>query len=252
MTEENETDRPEGQGFLASWSRRKRAAAKLEANRADDIIPETGEAGEAIADPLPEPGTQPEPELSAEQLAALPSVDDITGTTDLAPFLQRGVPKALRKVAMRKVWLSNKLICDHDDPAVDYAWDWNAPEGVPGAGGTLSKESVSKMFDDLFKPSRPLFVEEDMKDARIEGDGEAERIEEDRGQAAPPEVDDEPANTKPEQGLPTDPVRQANDTVARAGEGSPETPMERTAPQTGRTGHTLAPAPRRHGGAMPE
>jgi len=145
-----EEDRRDGEGFFSAWSRRKRAAAQAEI--ADDTpLPADVEAARSEQhDAAPDP----EPVISEEELAALPSLDEITGQTDLQPFMKRGVPEPLRKAAMRKVWLSNTLIAGHDDPAVDYAWDWNAAEGVPGAGGILEVDRVSKMVDDLINHER--------------------------------------------------------------------------------------------------
>ncbi len=159
--------RRDGEGVLSAWSRRKRAARKAEASLDDDTVQPAAE----ITDP--EVQTEPEEaEVDEQYIASLPSIDEITGQTDLQPFLKRGVPAQLRNAAMRKVWLANTLIRDHDDPAVDYAWDWNAPEGVPGAGGALNDEGVSKMVKDLVNRASP---EEPEQLAHAEGstDGQA-------------------------------------------------------------------------------
>lgn len=160
---DRDEDRRRGEGFLSAWSRRKRAALEAEksSKKAErEPRPErdgTGDGGDAggAAD-LPPEATAPEPpfELSEEELAALPREEEITGATDLRPFLRRGVPAAVKKAALRKVWLNNALIRNHDDPAVDYAWDWNSGQGVPGAGGTIAKDRVSKMIDDLINKKR--------------------------------------------------------------------------------------------------
>ena len=135
----------DGDGFLARWSRRKREAARAEPSPAH-------------ADPAPEgaaPVAMPEAEpdaLSEEDLAALPRVEDLTETSDLAPFLRRGVPASLKNAALRKIWMMTPAIRDHQDPAVDYAWDWNTPGGVPGDGCAPSAEATARMLKDLVEP----------------------------------------------------------------------------------------------------
>ncbi|RMA41561.1 DUF3306 domain-containing protein [Rhodophyticola porphyridii] len=239
----------DGEGFLAAWSRRKRRVARAEAQATDadkqaaepDTVSET--------DTGPEPET--EPDISAEELAALPPIDEVSGATDLQPFMKPGVPETLRKAAMRKVWLSNTLICDHDDPAVDYAWDWNAPEGVPGAGGVLQGDKVSKMMGDLINRNRHEDVQKEPEDDAPDVADFAQEGGKDAVSDATP-ADAEPDSvSQAEPALPTDPVRRGGQparTDARSDGGSDagESRMERD--ET-----TPAPmAPRRHGGAIPE
>ena len=91
--------------------------------------------------------------ITAEELAALPPVSELTAASDLRPFLRIGVPAALKNAAMRRMWLLNPVIRDHADCAVDYAWDWNTPGGVPGSGGRLSAESTRRLMQ-AFSPAK--------------------------------------------------------------------------------------------------
>jgi hypothetical protein len=50
------------------------------------------------------------------------------------------------------MWLLSPAIRDYLDPAVDYAWDWNTPGGVPGDGAAPSPERAAQMMRDLFAP----------------------------------------------------------------------------------------------------
>ena len=130
----------EEDGFLGRWSRLKRAQAKPE--------PEPG----PVEDLPPEPPV-PEPEmLSEEELAALPRVEDLTEGSDIRAFLRVGVPRQLRNAALRRMWMLTPAIRDYRDPAVDYAWDWNTPGGVPGDGVAPSPERAAEMLRDLFAP----------------------------------------------------------------------------------------------------
>jgi hypothetical protein len=107
------------QDFLSRWSNRK-------LKRAGD--PSVA-APETTVVPAPD-----ENEITPEELAALPAVEDITATTDLAAFLKKGVPLVLRNAVFRRMWALDPEIRDFVGDARDYAWDWNTPGGVPVSG----------------------------------------------------------------------------------------------------------------------
>lgn len=130
---------PEDEPFLNRWSKRKRAA---EAPTEPATEP----------DPLLEREAAPSDMISDEELAALPAIEDLSFGTDIRPFLRKGVPQALRNAALRKMWLLTPAIRDHADPAVDYAWDWNTPGGVPGDGAAPSPERVAQMMREFLAP----------------------------------------------------------------------------------------------------
>ena len=123
-------------GFLDRWSRRKREAAAEE----ESTAAEAADGAETPASPAEE---------DAEPSADLPSLDDLDVGSTLTPFLQKGVPAALKNAALRKMWLLDPTIRTHADVAVDYAWDWNTPGGVPGFGGTLSSDRIGRLLDGL-------------------------------------------------------------------------------------------------------
>jgi hypothetical protein len=155
-------------GFLDRWSARKRAAeAEAEAARsagepsvgADAEPSEAGSVGTegAEAEALAAEALGAETaEADAEAIARLPSIDELTAETDLRPFLRRGVPAALKRAALRKMWTLNPAIRDYVDPARDYAWDWNTPGGVPGTGA-LSLPAAARALAALAgeRPARP-------------------------------------------------------------------------------------------------
>lgn len=140
-------------GFLGRWSRRKIEAKERtekdlrEEERPDASARETAPDAEAeavAATPVDEPET-----LSEEELAALPPLESFTIDTDITPFLRRGVPKALKNAAMRKMWLLDPAIRNYRDVALDYAYDWNTPGGVPGNSGSITSEAARKMLEAL-------------------------------------------------------------------------------------------------------
>jgi hypothetical protein len=189
-------------GFLERWSRRKLAEGKEP--EADAEQP----AEEAAAVEEPE-----EEELDEEELAKLPSLESFTIKTDLAPFLRRGVPQVLKNAAMRKMWMLDPAVRDHKDLAVDYAWDWNTPGGVPGNSGTISRDSITRMMDAL-KPQPKSEAVAGVP--HVADESEAESI-------AVPETQAEAEIEGPQEKVEDDSTR-------------PDNP---------------APRPRRHGGAAP-
>lgn len=165
--------------FLDRWSRLKRAAEGAEA--AETPEPDTFTAGEVAA----------EPELTPEEVAALPDVASVVTPEALGVFLRRGVPAALRHAALRRMWVLNPAIRDYVDDAREYAMDWNAPGGVPG-GGIVSREEAQALVGRLFAPRepRPMPASSDDSAAAADTEGavvQAPETAEDSGPDAAPD-----------------------------------------------------------------
>jgi len=107
----------EREGFLSRWSRRKRAAS--------DPPPPAAPASQDAAPPA-DAAKQP-----AFDPASLPPLESLTAESDFAAFLREEVPAALQRAALRRAWTLDPAIRDFVGPA-EYAWDYNAPGGVPG------------------------------------------------------------------------------------------------------------------------
>jgi hypothetical protein len=195
-------------GFLERWSRRKLADGRKPEPEAEAEQP----VEEAAPVDEPDEEGREEEQLDEEELAKLPSLESFTVRTDLAPFLRKGVPQALKNAAMRRMWMLDPAVRDHIDFAVDYAWDWNTPGGVPGNAGTISHDSITRMMDALKPKDAPE------PEATVAGVPDEAEVAE----SAVPEA---PAET-PQEAVEAD---------------QPETPEE-PRPE---------PRPRRHGGAAP-
>lgn len=204
-------------GFLGRWARRKREAER-EAEREAAAAPP-----EAVAEPAaPAPDVPAELEADPELLASLPRLEDITATTDIKVFLQKGVPAALRNAALRRAWSADPIISTYEDPARDYFWDWNAPGGVPGGGGLLDPERVAKMARDI--GGKPDSEMDDSEPAPVDtAAAPAEDAAPEADESAPPAP---PADAAPPETAP--PTAQASTKLE-----PPATPR------------------RRHGGALP-
>src|SRR6266850_1848216 len=124
-------------GFLARWSQRKQQAKRpdRDAPAADAKAP-SGPAAEADA----------EPEFD---LSSLPKLEDVTETTDITAFLRKGVPEHLRNAALRKSWALDPAIRNYVNPALDYAYDWNTPGGVPGSSEIGTGMHVARLVSQI-------------------------------------------------------------------------------------------------------
>ena len=135
--------------FLSRWSRR-----KLEVKQAEETAP--AEAPEGGPDAAPGAEELSPEELSPEELAALPPVESLTAQSDIAAFLRKGVPQALRNAALRRAWALDPDIRDYVGDARDYAYDWNVPGGVPGTGPLDAGTDLARMVEDVFgRPHEP-------------------------------------------------------------------------------------------------
>src|SRR5712672_872050 len=124
-------------GFLARWSQRKRQAKPpdREARLADAKVP-----------PAPSAEGDAEPEFD---LSSLPKLEDVTQTTDITAFLRKGVPEHLRNAALRKSWALDPAIRNYVNPALEYAYDWNTPGGVPGNSEIGAGMDVARLVSQI-------------------------------------------------------------------------------------------------------
>ena len=191
----------EGEGFLSRWSRRKRAVVE---GRAPEEAPPPAPL-EAKPEALP---AEPEDEFD---LASLPPIESLTIESDFKAFLHRKVPLELRSAALRRAWSLDPAIRDFIGPA-DYAWDFNAPDGVPGFALELGGDAMKLL-------SHALGLDAPVPKPEAEPQDEAPAMAEAPALEAPPAA--------------------SSFSIAEAApdpESPPEAPMER---------------PRRHGSAVP-
>src|SRR3954469_4723123 len=139
MNGPDEADRDKG--FLARWSQRKQETKQPEPK---PDAP-TDENTESSGSPAPQGGdVTPEFDLST-----LPKLEELTGSTDITAFLRKGVPEHLRNEALRKSWALDPAIRNYVNPALEYAYDWNTPGGVPGGGELGAGIDVARMVSQI-------------------------------------------------------------------------------------------------------
>jgi hypothetical protein len=96
-----------------------------------------------------EPIASPEP-AAADQLgepfdvASLPSLDTIIAGSDVRAFLQKGVPAAMTRAALRRAWSSDPAIRDFIEMA-ENQWDFASPGSIPGFGPLGANDDVRQL-----------------------------------------------------------------------------------------------------------
>src|SRR5712675_204387 len=133
----DEEQSADNKSFLARWSQRKH-----EAKQPDHDAP--------IANSDAPSGPVAESDVAQEfDLSSLPKLEDMTATTDITAFLRKGVPEHLRNAALRKSWALDPAIRNYVNPALDYAYDWNTPGGVPGSSEIGSGMDVARLVSQI-------------------------------------------------------------------------------------------------------
>lgn len=177
------------ESFLSRWSRLKRLPdepretgpgnLRVDETEADSLpVPEEFEADE-----LPQRVLEtPEEELSAverewlenRRRAEAVDLDTVVYESDFALFLKRGVPLALRRRALRKLWVSNPLLAN-----LDGLNDYEENFGDPALNTFKSAWQVGRGF-----------LGGDDPDDRPAGTGETGSVRHDTAREAPSPADD--------------------------------------------------------------
>ena len=117
-------------GFLERWSRRKRGEESPGAPETETAEPSGGRSGPPPARARPAAAGPPPSEADSdagdpEVIAKLPDLDTLTEDTDFTAFLQDGVPDAIRRQALRRLWRLNPIFANLDG-LNDYDEDYSA------------------------------------------------------------------------------------------------------------------------------
>lgn len=138
------------EGFLSRWSRRKQAVRD---GAEDEIVPVAeAEATTAVAEPEE---AEDDPELLANKAAAeAVDLESLTPKSDMSVFLKKGVPKALKAAAFRKLWASDPVFAvldglndyDEDFRAVDtlateFRTAWEVGKGYKAKAEEMAAEA---------------------------------------------------------------------------------------------------------------
>jgi hypothetical protein len=132
--------------FVSRWARLKRNA---------DIQRRIEPAGDPLLLPAADPSpcgaeaTIAQPRIDAVDdpfdPSSLPSIETITGNTDIRGFLQSRVPAELTRAALRQAWASDPAIRDFIGIA-ENQWDFNDPDSIPGFGPLLESDNLPALL----------------------------------------------------------------------------------------------------------
>jgi hypothetical protein len=228
MSDDDQTG--DDKGFLARWSQRKHEAKR------------DGDAPAAEASVPTEPVAEAEPELD---LSSLPNIEEMTATTDITGFLRKGVPEHLRNAALRKSWALDPAIRNYVNPALDYAYDWNTPGGVPGNSEIGAGMDVARLVSQIMGSGESVAEPSasDPEPGKAPASDAAQVSERDAAQEAGPE-------------LPTEALRLTDERIPIAQKpANPEEVAGLEAVREEPAGKSVPAAPqqavRRHGSAKP-
>jgi hypothetical protein len=187
-----------------------------------------------------EPTTSAPQPPSAFDRASLPPIESITAGTDIRAFLAPGVPADLSRAALRRAWVADPAIRDFVGLA-ENAWDFTAPGGVPGFGPLRAIDDVQRLAAQVIG---------DTSAADRHTPAEAGAPAQDRsgahasGSASVPQRDMAESAEAPEQAPQSRPVEDQA--------GSQQTADAATQNNGPAEQRDIAPARRRHGGALAE
>lgn len=222
-----------GEGFLGRWSRLKRDREKT-AEVVPASLPVEAPAPTAV-ETAPAATEPPEPEFD---ITTLPSIEDLTASSDFSQFLQKGVPEALKNAALRRMWTLDPILAAPDQFA-EYAWDFNDPNAMIGFGPLEPGFDPSTMLRQIMGEQEPKPAGEAPADAIAhvpeanQLDPKAETAEQ---AASQPDLGDPLLDGEAGQIVAAEPAVTNDDFVA-----APKTPENAE----------FQPVRRRHGSALP-
>jgi hypothetical protein len=184
----------DGDGFIERWSRRKRGEEPPDGPDSE-IETET-----AAAEPKsPDSGEDPDAG-DPEVIAKLPDLETLDDDSDFTGFLQDGVPEALRRQALRRLWRVNPILANLDG-LNDYDENYSLLGMVTEQIQSLYR--VGKGYLDEDEPDGP-----DGEETETEGGGEiAEGAAEGHEESATPDPEETAESTPdPEPDDSSDPV----------------------------------------------
>jgi hypothetical protein len=153
------------EGFLSRWSRRKQQAVDPEpATQSAPERPDPAPPDEKLEGDKQDTGgpkavapksAQAEASEAAFDLSKLPPIESITAATDIRGFLAPGVPLELTRAALRRAWVVDPTIRDYIGLS-ENAWDFTAPDGVPGFDlARPSERDLKNLLANVFGADKP-------------------------------------------------------------------------------------------------
>ncbi|MDX1711876.1 MAG: DUF3306 domain-containing protein [Rhodovibrionaceae bacterium] len=142
-TKADEAEPGSESGFLGRWARRKQESRSQESEREAKGAPPAAESrGE-----VPERSAKGDEVIDPE---TLPDPDELPADADWTVFMRQGVPEALQRRALRRLWRLNPVF-GHLDRLNDYDDDYTDAATVVQGLKTLYKVGKGMVTDDAEK-----------------------------------------------------------------------------------------------------
>lgn len=198
-------------GFLSRWSRRKEQARAPETkDKAAEATPTTGETPPAEVPDEADPN-------ESDIVAQLPDIESLNETSDFTVFMKEGVPQALKRQALRKLWRVNPAF-SFLDGMNEYDEDFTIVSSAPVK--TIYQVGKGMLGDSDEEGAEPAVAMEEPGEqpvAAAEPDsGEAAEGAEPAEEADPIDEDDETQLPEPPELLPETQVEPADGPLAVA------------------------------------
>ena len=180
------TKRDQDEEFLRRWSRRKIEGGPNDEAQPDAGLPEDSEAT------VPDGSTDPE-DFDPEVVADLPDIETLDKDSDYTGFLRDGVPEGLKKLALRKLWLSDPVLANLDG-LNDYDEDFGAilktgaeyMQRLAAAGEKFTRPGAAADEVEAVEEPEELVAEDEEPDA----DTGSQRDGADVAELLPPDTED--------------------------------------------------------------
>ena len=146
----DKVDQEKDEGRLSRWSRLKQAEREGHEAAPLAVTPETIDgAGQeaALASATAVEGDDEVEEIAAEDL---PDIETMEKDSDYTPFMQKGVPEHLKKLALRKLWGSDPIF-GFRDGLNDYDEDFSIIETINAALQSSYQVGKGMVSDDAKK-----------------------------------------------------------------------------------------------------
>lgn|GEM_PF-242225 len=174
------TPEDDAPSFLDRWSRRKQTQREDSVGKADDTKETVAPAGTDEAD------AESSAPLSEEEIAQLPSTEDLTYDSDFKTYLREGVPEALKRQALRQLWRSNPVLANLDGLA-EYDEDFTGGGVLAGTLQTAYKAGKG-YFDKEAEQREAAAREADAAASAASAETDSDDTDPEAGPAAQEEV----------------------------------------------------------------
>ena len=167
------------EGRFSRWSRLKTEALENEPPQIDETLSKfTSENLPVRAEDAELPTSNSEETAEGEEsdpAPELPDIETLEKDSDYTPFLAEGVPEAIKKLALRKLWASDPVLANIDG-LNDYDEDFTIIEAIK----TFVSEGVEKLKEAEDKIPKVETNEDTNKEDQKSSEEDIEKIEEER------------------------------------------------------------------------